>query len=307
MLSRPRPVLSAVVTAGVSVLLLLPLLGSPALAAPDPGDGSGSAIGQGAISDTGDYIAASNEDPSVDLSSDGVRQNACQRVAGFVTDAEKANYQGGSTAGVSGQWEYRLCAGDEATARRYASDYPDAASARQFCAAPAHQCAVLPYFQPDQPPTENVQIQGRVGFFEGYLRFTPSLGTSPPYQGDDGPIVNFPTWVWDRIANPVQPIYLPIFRGITGIAIRLRSTWRTDGTQFCTGIGTVYDPARHRASDPSPNCGYTYRNQGRYQIRGCKTWLVIAYRPPFFLIVFPLTLCRSFDVNVLETQVVAGR
>lgn len=310
MLSRSRPLASALLTVVLSALVAVASLAIPAAAAPGdtgpPAEPPGSAIGDGAISDTGDYIAASNPDPTVDITSSGIRQNACQQVAGVVTAQERAEYQGGVDPNVQGRWEYRLCAADEATARRYASAHPDAGSARQFCASQANACAVLPYWQPNNPPPDNVEIRGRVGFFSGYLRFTPSLGTAPPFDAGHGVITNFPTWVWDRIGNPVQPIALPIFRGVTGIAIRLRNTWRTDGRQFCAKLGTVYDPARHRPADPSPDCGYTYRNQGRYEIRGCKTWLVIVYRPPWFIIVFPMTLCRSFTVPVLETQVLLG-
>jgi len=133
------------------------------------------------------------------------------------------------------------------------------------------------------------------------------LQTSPSRNPQYGLVANFPTWFWDRTSSAPKAIVLPIFGGITGIAIHLGTTWRTDGRQICSTPGTVYDAGRYLPTAQSPDCGYIYRDQKRADDNdstGCKTWLIIAYRPLFFLIVFPITLCRTWNVPVLESQIV---
>jgi hypothetical protein len=193
------------------------------------------------------------------------------------------------------------------TARADVAANPDVASAERFCAVPANTCAVFVYWRPKQTQKRDTQIKGRFGHLDSFFRFAPDLQTSPSRSPQYGLAVNFPTWFWDRTSSAPKAIFLPIFGGITGIAIHLGTTWRTERRQICSKPGTVYDPRKYASAAQSPDCGYIYRNQKRAEendITGCKTWLIIANRPPFFLIVFPLTQSRAWDVPVLESQVV---
>ena len=279
---------------------------TPATAGPPA---AGSAIGDGAVSSAPAYIGATTStDPSVDVKAGRVQEDACQVVAGVVSEVDKSEYKGTPPEG-EGAWEYQLCARDAATAGRYVAANPDVGSAKRFCAVAANACAVFVYWRPRQAQKPNAGIRGRLGYFDSYFDFTADLETSPSRAEQYGLVVNFPTWFWDRNSNLPKAIYLPVFGGITGVAIHLRTTWRTDGRQICSKPGTVYNPNRYPPAAQSPDCGYIYRNQKRAQnneIRGCKTWLIIGYRPPFFLVVFPLTLCQTWNVPVLESQVVIG-
>jgi hypothetical protein len=296
------------VAAAAAVVITMPLVGFATPVAADGGS-SGSAIGDGALSSPANYVDATMDtDPGIDVQAGEVQDDACQTVTGAVSEADKGDYKGRPPQG-DGAWEYQLCAKDGPSARSDAAANPDVASAKRFCAAPANDCAVFVYWRPNQQPKSDAQIKGRLGYFDSFFRFAPDLQTSPSRNPQYGLVVNFPAWFWDRTNSAPKAIVLPIFGGITGVAIHLGTTWRTDGRQICSTPGTVYDPGRYPPTAQSPDCGYIYRDQKRADdndITGCKTWLIIAYRPLFFLIVFPITLCRTWNVPVLESQIVTG-
>jgi hypothetical protein len=112
-----------------------------------------------------------------------------------------------------------------------------------------------------------------------WLDFTPELTTSPTSR--DALIAQLPTWVWDRNTADVRGICRPIYGGVCGFAVRLGTTWRTEGSTFCRGRGTPYRPGQ---SDPlsASDCSWTYRTSGDYDIRGCKNWLVVVWRLPWY-------------------------
>ncbi|HEY6746828.1 MAG TPA: hypothetical protein VI357_14045 [Mycobacteriales bacterium] len=44
-----------------------------------------------------------------------------------------------------------------------------------------------------------------------------------------------------------------------------------------------------------------------YGIEGCKNWLVVVWRLPWYIpIVFPLELCHTDQVDVQEAQILSG-
>ena len=70
--------------------------------------------------------------------------------------------------------------------------------------------------------------------------------------------------------------------------------------------GREYRPGRDDPRSAS-SCSYTYRVGGTYGLTGCKTWLVIVWRLPWYVpIVFPLTVCNTDQVGVQEPQVLTG-
>jgi hypothetical protein len=155
------------------------------------------------------------------------------------------------------------------------------------------------------PPRRAQDPPSRLGAFDHWLDFTPELTTSPTSR--DALIAQLPTWVWDRNTADVRGICLPIYGGVCGFAVRLGTTWRTEGSTFCRGRGTPYRPGQ---SDPlsASDCSWTYRTSGDYDIRGCKNWLVVVWRLPWYIpIVFPLELCHTDRVAVQEAQILSAQ
>lgn len=290
-------------------LLLVPvlavLLAPPAYADP-------SAIGDGGKVEDGDYIGSANPDPDVEATAGRARDDACSPVAGAVSPADAASAQHqlvGTTPTGPGRWQYVVCAADRDTAYAVARLHPDAAGAKAYCAAATgpRTCAVVVVWSPQAPPPPRAAQDPprRLGPFSGWLDFTPELTTSPTRQ--DALIAQLPTWVWDRNTADVRGICLPLFGGVCGFATRLGTTWETEGTTFCRNPGREYRPGRDDPRSAS-NCSWTYETSGAYGIRGCKNWLVIVWRLPWYIpIVFPLELCNTDQVAVQEAQILSGR
>lgn len=312
-----RPTRLLVVATGT--LLALTLAPAPSGAAPSsPGTATddaaagrtgSSAAGDGNLVPDDEYVRSADPDSDVEATVGPVRDDACTKLDGDVSPADVATYQekyGGASPEGEGRWRYQVCAQTDADSRRFAAQYPDPGAAKAHCATAANRCAVLVVWEPKDPePQPRVSSPGRkLDPFSGWLEFTPRLATSP---GDrQGLIVNLPTWVWDRNTADVRGICLPLYGGVCGFAVRLSTTWETQGRRFCSGPGREY---RRGRDDPrsASSCGWTYRNQGRYTITGCKTWLVVVWRLPWYIpIVFPLTLCNTDQVGVQEAQVLAG-
>jgi hypothetical protein len=277
----------------------------PAQADPPPGS---SVIGDGNLVDDADYIGSANPDAGVEATAGGLRDDACTALTGAVTaaDAAAAQQSGGTPTGP-GTWSYVLCAGSKTQAQALAARYPAAPSAKAACSDPARACAVVVVWKPDAagpPPREPKDPPKRLGAFDHWLDFTPELTTSPTRQ--DALIAQLPTWVWDRNRADIRGICLPLFGGVCGFAVRLGTKWKTEGTTFCRSPGTPYRPG---SDDPrsASNCGWTYETTGTYGIQGCKNWLVVVWRLPWFIpIVFPLELCNTDQVTVQEAQILSG-
>ena len=198
-----------------------------------------------------------------------------------------------------------LCAETAARAAAARRAAPRPAAAKAACAAATGRCAVVVVWDPAdrRPPRRQQDPPRRLGAFDHWLDFTPELTTSPTDQ--DGLIARLPTWVWDRNTADVRGICLPLYGGVCGFAVRLSTSWKTDGRRFCGGPGQEYRPGRDDPRSAS-SCSYTYRTTGTYGITGCKTWLVVVWRLPWVVpIVFPLELCNTDQVGVQEAQIVA--
>ncbi|HZB51679.1 MAG TPA: hypothetical protein VE547_21500, partial [Mycobacteriales bacterium] len=234
----------------------------------------------------------------------------CAPLAGAVTPQDIADYRSklrGEAPTGDGTWRYVLCAETAARARQLAGRHADPAAAMAACAvASTGRCAVVVVWDPAErrPQRREQDPPRRLGAFEHWLDFTPELTTSPTDQ--DGLIAQLPTWVWDRNTADVRGICLPLWGGVCGFAVRLSTTWKTEGRRFCSGPGREYRPGRDDPRSAS-SCSHTYRTIGTYGITGCKTWLVVVWRLPWMVpIVFPLELCNTDQVGVQEAQVVAG-
>jgi hypothetical protein len=285
----------------------MPLAVAPAAA--DPAPSGSSAIGDGNIVTDGNYIDSANPDPQVDATAGPAVDNGCVQLQGTVSAADVAAYQrvyGEEDPVGAGAWRYQVCARTAATARTLAAEHPQPADAKAYCGQAAHQCAVVVVWEPavKTPQRQERSPKHKLGAFDHWLDFTPELTTSPTDRG--GLIARLPTWVWDRNTADIRGICLPLYGGVCGFAIRLGTKWKTEGTTFCRSPGREYRPG---VDDPASasSCGWTYARQGRYGITGCKNWLVIVWRLPWYVpIVFPLELCNTDDVGVQESQALSS-
>lgn len=312
------------VTGAVAAVLTLALTGAlsgtaaadpagpagPAAAGPaDPGPPASSVIGDGNLVGDRDYLGSANPDPDVQATAGTARDDACTPLAGAVAAEDAADYQRrlrGESPRGEGAWRYVLCAETAERSRALALRHPAAAAAETHCATSANRCAVVVVWEPkDKRPQRREQAPPRrLGAFDRWLDFTPELTTSPTDQ--IGLIAELPTWVWDRNTAGVRGICLPVYGGVCGFAVRLSTSWKTDGRRFCGSPGRQYRPGRDDPKSAS-GCSYTYRTAGTYGITGCKNWLVVVWRLPWYIpIVFPLELCDTDQVGVQESQVLAG-
>lgn len=303
---RTGTVLRLLVVA-TGALVALPLATAPAAA--DSADPAPSVIGDGNMIPDGDYIPSANPDPDVEATAGATVDDGCVQLAGTASAADVAAYQrvyGGEAPQGEGSWRYQVCARTAAAARQLAARHPQPADAKAFCAQAANQCAVVVVWQPTvkKPQREERSPKRKLGAFDHWLDFTPELATSPTDQ--DGLIARLPTWVWDRNTADVRGICLPIYGGVCGFAVRLGTTWKTEGRTFCRSPGREYRPGSDDPTSAS-SCSWTYARQGGYGITGCKNWLVVVWRLPWYIpIVFPLELCNTDQVGVQESQVLAG-
>jgi hypothetical protein len=297
-LRRTVPVVVAALLAGLG--------GTAAHADAPPGH---SVIGDGNMVGDSDYIGSADPDGNVDATAGTARTDACEPLAGAVSPADSSAALarlGGQTPQGPGTWQYVVCGQSAATARTVARLHPSAPGAKVYCAAAASACVVVAVWTPQdqKPPRQPQNPPSRLGAFDHWLDFTPELTTSPTYQ--DALIAQLPTWVWDRNTADIRGICLPIFGGVCGFAVRLGTTWKTEGSTFCHNRGTVYRPGQVDPRSAS-DCSWTYRTSGTYEIEGCKNWLVVVWRLPWFIpIVFPLELCHTDQVDVQEAQILSG-
>lgn len=286
----------------VVVTALLAGLGGTAYADP-------SAIGDGSKVGDGDYIGSANPDPDVSATAGNASDDSCTQVSGAVSAVDAGSAiarMGGLTPKGPGHWQYVVCGQSKIAADRVARAYPSVGAAKAHCADADAACVVVAVWKPDDqtPPREAQDPPSRLGAFSGWLDFTPDLTTSPTRQ--DALIAQLPTWVWDRNTADIRGICLPIFGGVCGFAVRLGTKWKTEGSTFCDGPGTEYRPGSVDPSSAS-DCSWTYKTVGSYDIEGCKNWLVVVWRLPWFIpIVFPLELCHTDRVDVQEAQVMSG-
>lgn len=304
----------AVVTA-VALTLVAGLLTPAAPAAAAPAGPASSAIVGGAASDLTSYRVTNYLAP-VEGNGDGEVEDiepigeACQPLQGEVSQADiDAAVGTGPPPTGEGAWRYEVCAENERIAREIASAHPQAADTRRYCGPPYEDkdpCAVVIHWVlATPPPTPPSSPDGQQAYFESLFDFAPVLQTSPGFDAQHGIIANFPAWFW----NTVETRWPKLVPG--GHAWHLETTFTTDNHQACRQsglhkVGTVYRSGEASPAAPSPSgCGYTYRSQGRYQVRGCTQWLfvIVAFLGP---IVFAVTFCSSDTVTVKEVQVLSG-
>jgi hypothetical protein len=313
-----RSLRTRVVAAAGTLALTVSLVGAaePAGAAPD--DTGPSVIGDGSISDTSDYInATASTDLETDVNAGDEVDGACQTLPGTVSPADIPERYRVNPPNGQGAWEYQLCAKDADAARAAVQAHPDVASARAYCGTEDHpvatsMCGVFVYWRPKIEPPANQPDESRENYFQSFFTLAPQLGSNPHSASRFGFITNLPTWFWNRTETRFPRVIpdLGLFGGVTATAFHLNTEFRTDGEEICSVggfqlVGDEWDESQPPLKE-SNECGHTYLNGGTYEVRGCSEWLIIAFAPPFFFIVFPITLCHTWTVPVKEAQVLTG-
>ncbi|HVQ96675.1 MAG TPA: hypothetical protein VMU51_37005 [Mycobacteriales bacterium] len=306
----PRTV-AMVVAMTLAAGLLAPA--APAVAAPEAP--AASAIVAGAATELVDYQVATYLAPAEgDAGADDIEDvqpvgEACQPLQGVVTEADiNAAVGTGPPPTGDGAWQYEVCAEDEEAASDIAGDHSQVDDAKRYCGPPHEDkiaCTVVIHWVPVIPVIPPSNPESRQTYLRSLFDFAPVLEASPGFDPPNGLIANLPTWFWNTVVTEF-PKLVP-----GGHAWHLWTEFHTNNERACrrsglNKVGTVYRVGESNPGAASPTgCGYTYRNQGRYEVRGCTRWLfvIVALFAP---IVFAATFCHSDTVTVKEVQVVSG-
>ncbi len=116
-------------------------------------------------------------------------------------------------------------------------------------------------------------------------------------------VVGMPVWLWVNDPTPTTWGPATISAGGVTLTARVQSvTWDMgDGTTLTCGKGTEWK--RGMGGNPSPTCGHTYDEQGRYTIRARSHWLATwsGYGRSGTI---PVMLSASRRLDVGEIQVI---
>ena len=116
-------------------------------------------------------------------------------------------------------------------------------------------------------------------------------------------VVGLPVWLW--VDEPTRTTWGPATIAAGGVSLTATVesvTWEMgDGTTLTCGKGTVWK--RGMGADPSPTCGHTYVEQGRYTIRARSHWVArwSGYGQSGTI---PVTLSTTRQLDVGEIQVI---
>jgi hypothetical protein len=130
-----------------------------------------------------------------------------------------------------------------------------------------------------------------------------SIGWTPLRDGALG-IVGVPTWLW--VENPGRETWGPARISAAGVSLTARVesvTWSMgNGDEVrCANKGTPWRLGR--GADPSPTCGYTYEEQGTYEVTATAHWVArwSGYGRSGSI---PLSLSQERTLDVGEIQVI---
>jgi hypothetical protein len=117
-------------------------------------------------------------------------------------------------------------------------------------------------------------------------------------------IVGVPTWLW--VQNPGRVTWGPATISAGGVSLTAQVesvTWDMgNGDDVrCANKGTAW--ARGMGADPSPTCGYTYQEQGRYTVTATAHW-VARWSGYGRSGAIPLALSQERMLEVGEIQVI---
>ncbi len=130
-----------------------------------------------------------------------------------------------------------------------------------------------------------------------------SIGWTPLRDGALG-IVGLPTWLW--VENPGRETWGPATISAAGVSLTAKVesvTWSMDnGDEVrCANKGTPWRLGM--GADPSPTCGYTYKEQGTYEVTATAHWVArwSGYGRSGSI---PLSLSQERTLDVGEIQVI---
>jgi hypothetical protein len=129
------------------------------------------------------------------------------------------------------------------------------------------------------------------------------IGWTPTAPGGMG-YVGVPTWLW--VDQPSRLTWGPATISAAGVTLTARVEWVAwdmgNGVEVrCGSKGTPW--AKGMGADPSPTCGYTYKQQGDYTVRATAHW-VARWSGYGRSGVIPLSLSQERMLEVGEIQVI---
>lgn len=105
-----------------------------------------------------------------------------------------------------------------------------------------------------------------------------TIGSTPPAESGRVGIIGFPTWLWakDPAPNQIGPITKTVSAGgeqVTATAELDYIEWDMGNGDVvtCDGPGTPWDG---KSVGQSPDCGYTYEEDGEYDLTATTYWTV---------------------------------
>ncbi|MFZ0530122.1 MAG: hypothetical protein WAL91_06255 [Propionicimonas sp.] len=132
------------------------------------------------------------------------------------------------------------------------------------------------------------------------------IGWTPTRVGAMG-FVGVPTWLW--VDDPARVTWGPATISAAGVTLTAKVesiTWSMgNGDQVrCANRGTEWQ--RGMGAEPSPTCGYTYEEQGRYRVTATSHW-VARWSGYGRSGTIPLSLSQERTLEVGEIQVIVNR
>lgn len=135
------------------------------------------------------------------------------------------------------------------------------------------------------------------------VRLEPiEIGLTPLPEDQMG-LVGLPVWLW--VEDPSRTTWGPATISAGGVTLTAEvesTTWDMgDGTKLRCGVGTKWRSGV--GDDPSPTCGHTYLEQGRYTVRARSHWVArwSGYGQSGTI---PVTLSATRRLDIGEIQVI---
>lgn len=124
-----------------------------------------------------------------------------------------------------------------------------------------------------------------------------------PLPEDQMGLVGLPVWLW--VDDPSRTTWGPATISAGGVTLTAEVesiTWNMgDGTKLRCGVGTKWRSGV--GDDPSPTCGHTYLEQGRYTVRARSHW-VARWSGHGQSGTIPVTLSATRRLDIGEIQVI---
>lgn len=132
------------------------------------------------------------------------------------------------------------------------------------------------------------------------------IGSTPPAEEGRIGVIGFPTWLWAK--DPSNNQVGPITKTVTAGDQKVTATAEFDYIEWDMGNGdlvtcdTPGTPWDGETAEESPDCGYTYEEDGEYQLTATTYW-TISWHGMGQSGEFPMTTASKATLTMGEAQV----